>query len=453
MPSQEPQPARFRRRCLLAAGAAFGLSACGRSGRRARARAATRPAGPAAALRSDLLDASSPGGLEIIQLTAGDVPACHVYMEAQVFTPDSRRFVLHRSAHPHGSDRNDPKHQYLLCDLDDRFALHPLTHELGTTGPSVSPDGKYLYYFVDRTAADGTLTLKRVRLDGSDRQTMLVIDSYLPGTKFRPGRVYSLSSISSDGRKLAISACLDRTAEPVIYGLMVFDLRQPSVEVILHGPTWANVHPQFCRAADAMLKCDILVQENHGHRMSPAGTPLPSDDPHGVDIHVIRDDGTNFRNLPWGRDGTEFCEGHQCWRGQTDWAITSVGIRGQASLIEGRPVPHEAHHGLNSPGGVRNRLTRDVPNPQFHHFAVDRAGHYLITDYEKTTAAACIYLARLGEPGRDPLSGLTCLARPRPSGTKQSHMHPFLSPDATMAFFNSDETGTLQAYMIRNLPT
>ena len=41
----------------------------------------------------------------------------------------------------------------------------------------------------------------------------------------------------------------------------------------------------------------------------------------GADIHVIRDDGTNFRNMPWGRDGNEFCQGHQCWRGRTTWAI------------------------------------------------------------------------------------------------------------------------------------
>ena len=52
-------------------------------------------------LRPDLLDADSPEGIEVVQLTdEEDVPGSHVYMEAQVFTPDSRRFVLHRSAHP-----------------------------------------------------------------------------------------------------------------------------------------------------------------------------------------------------------------------------------------------------------------------------------------------------------------------------------------------------------------
>ena len=74
-------------------------------------------------------------GIEVVQLTTEpDVPGSHLYMEAQIFTPDSKRFVLHRSATAHGGSKNDPKHQYLLCDLEDGCALHPLTEELGATG-------------------------------------------------------------------------------------------------------------------------------------------------------------------------------------------------------------------------------------------------------------------------------------------------------------------------------
>lgn len=58
-------------------------------------------------LRPDLLDAKSPHGIEIIQLTADpDVPSSHLYMEAQIFTPDSMRFLLHRSAHAPAGDGN-----------------------------------------------------------------------------------------------------------------------------------------------------------------------------------------------------------------------------------------------------------------------------------------------------------------------------------------------------------
>ena len=128
-------------------------------------------------------------------------------MEAQIFTPDSKRFILHRSAHPHGSDPQDPEHQYLICDIENNCELIPITEETGATAPSVAPDGTTLYYFIDETSpGGGSLTLKRVGMDGNGRDTLLTIDSPLPDTDFRPSRPYPLSTISSDGKRLAISA-------------------------------------------------------------------------------------------------------------------------------------------------------------------------------------------------------------------------------------------------------
>ena len=40
-------------------------------------------------VRPELLDEQSPPGLEVVQLTTEQVPACHVYMEAQILTPDA----------------------------------------------------------------------------------------------------------------------------------------------------------------------------------------------------------------------------------------------------------------------------------------------------------------------------------------------------------------------------
>src|SRR5690348_17061075 len=119
--------------------------------------------------RPDLLDSRSPKGLEVFQLTTEKgVPSCHIYMEAQIFTPDSKRFLLHRSAHAHGSDRNDPQHCYLLCDIDNNGKLSKVTDEVGAVAPSVSPDGQSFYYFVNETDVNsGRLTLKRRRIDGT----------------------------------------------------------------------------------------------------------------------------------------------------------------------------------------------------------------------------------------------------------------------------------------------
>ena len=47
-----------------------------------------------------------------------------------------------------------------------------------------------------------------MNLDGTQRRTILVVDRPLPGTKFRPSHIYPLSTISSDGRRMALSVFL-----------------------------------------------------------------------------------------------------------------------------------------------------------------------------------------------------------------------------------------------------
>ncbi|MGD9498387.1 MAG: TolB family protein, partial [Armatimonadota bacterium] len=388
-------------------------------------------------LRQDLLDERSPEGIEVIQLTDDpEVPSSHIYMEAQIFTPDSRRFVLHRSAHAHGSDKDDPQHRYLLCDIEDGCSLSPLTDELGATGPSVSPDGRWLYYFVNRTEiGGGTLTLRRVGLDGSDRETVCVLDGPLPGTDLRPSRIYPLSTISSDGQRVAISAFLgDGATEGAPFGLMVFDVAAGSVELIIHGPTWCNMHPQYCRSTDADASHDILIQENHDNIADAQGVISRLTGGLGADIHVIRDDGSNLRTMPWGRDGNEFCQGHQCWRGRSEWGITSTGTRqpAEAQLIEGLAAPFAGHVGIATPGGVRNDLSRSCPDPHFYHFATDIAGTRLVSDAGPLNLGASVQVGELGEPGRDALRDMRYLLNPRCTCEKGVHIHPFLSPDGSM---------------------
>ncbi len=404
--------------------------------------------------RPDLLDAESPKGLEVIQLTTEQgVPWAHLYMEAQVFTTDSKRFVLHRSATAHGGSKSDPKHQYYLCDIENHCALSPITEETGCVAPSVSPDGKYLYYFVDETTVGGgKFTLKRVNLDGTDRRTLLVVDGPLLDTKFRPSRLYPLSTISSDGKRLAASAFLgDGQADPPPYGLMVFDLEKATVRLVIHGPTWCNMHSQYCRSTDPEASHDILIQENHGCVITPKGEMTKLVGGEGADIHVIRDDGTNFRNMPWGRDGNEACQGHQCWRGRTTWGITSTGSRkpSGAFLIEGKAAPHAGHVGIKTPGGVRNDLTRDSKESWFVHFGGDVAGRRFISDAGPFKSGGRILTADFGEPGKDALRNWRYLLNPRSTCIKQSHIHPFLSPNGKFGFFNSDESGILHAYMVR----
>ena len=404
--------------------------------------------------RPDLVGEKTPEGIQIFQLTTeSDVPASHIYMEAQVFTPDSKRFVLHRSAHPHGSDPSDPEHRYLICDLENGGELIPITGETGATAPSVSPDGNILYYFVDETEpGGGRLTLRRVEMDGNGRDTVLVIDGPLSGTSFRPSRPYPLSTISSDGKRLAISAFLgDGETENAPWGLLVFDLEEATVELVLHGQSWCNVHPQYCRSTEPGDARDIMVQENHGNVCEPTGANVRLTGGEGADIHVICDDGTRMRDMPWGRDGNEFCQGHQCWIGRGTLGITSTGTRQprECQLIAGRAVEHVGHLGCKTEGGWRNDLSRTFPDPDFYHFATDIEGRRLITDAGPRDRGGAIFLADILGEEEAPLGNFTFLLNPRSSWEKGAHVHPFLSPDGRLAFFNSDESGLLQAYMVR----
>ncbi len=384
-----------------------------------------------------LLADTAPPGLEVVRISDDRGVSCHIYMEAQIFTPDSKRLIFQRSGNPHGSDINDPTHKFVICDIEDRCRLMTLTEEIGATAISISPDGKYAYYFViegfelygsNPRPKGGRLTLKRVRMDGCERETLMSFDApELRGPAAEPfDRVFPRSSISADGKRLAFP----HGKEDLGWGLLIFNLESGQVSLALEGPTWTDMHPQYNPVSDPACIYDILVQHNHhdGAKVN-------------VDVHVVRDDGANLRTLAWGRNGTEYCQGHQCWRGRTGKAITSLT---NGHLIEGSPVPDMGHLGANTPGAQRNDLT--WPNPGFAHFATDVAGTRIISDFQdRKTNKTAIVLADLPDDPDGHLQNVTTLLYPQ----TKAHAHPFLSPDGSMGFFNSDESGILQAYMVR----
>ena len=409
--------------------------------------------------RPDLLDRRSPKGLEVFQLTTEkDVPSSHIYMEAQIFTPDSKRFVLHRSAHAHGSDRKDPAHKYLLCDVANDCELTPITDELGTTGPSISPDGRWLYYFVNETEfGSGQLTLKRVRLDGTGRETIVVIENPIRGAGVSITQIYPLSTISSDGNRIMISGFFgDGKTENAPWGYVWVDIRKAEVQAVSLGGDWCNLHPQYSRSLDRKESRDVLIQHNHGANVDGMGAVTELVGGAGADIHVIREDGTDLRDMPWGRDGNEFCQGHQCWRGRMRSAVSSMDAHPDhhLPLVESLPMRCSEHHlGKRLSGAMRNVITRDVELPAFCHFAFDPTGTKFVSDTyikEDLRGRGGLFIGSL-DPAPGAALRLRHLLFPRSSWQhgQQSHPHPFLSPDGTKAFFNSDESGQPQIYMIR----
>ena len=121
----------------------------------------------------------------------------------------------------------------------------------------------------------------------------------------------------------------------------------------------------------------------------------------------------------------------------------------EGSPATGNHVDPPGHIGLLTPGGWRSDLTRHVAHPDYYHFATDIAGRRLITDSGPRDQGGGLWLADLPGDEDAPLKDLTFLLNPRSSWGKRAHIHPFLSPDGATGFFNSDESGILQAYMVR----
>lgn len=154
------------------------------------------------------------------------------------------------------------------------------------------------------------------RLDGNTLKSdeIFVADSFVPGTRAPLSR-FILEAVSSDGQRLAGGLWLgDGTQADAPSGILVLDVKSQSVRLIAEDRDFANLHLQYCRSCETEASHDLMLQMNHGYHSDTAGKAIchlgPSSEG-GCDIHVVRDDGSNWRDLPWGRDGRESCIGHQ----------------------------------------------------------------------------------------------------------------------------------------------
>ncbi|MFC2076128.1 hypothetical protein ACFLT7_03500 [candidate division KSB1 bacterium] len=424
--------------------------------------------------RPDLLDDKSPDGLRVVQMTTNpEIASHHVYTEAQIITFDSKKFVFYR-----GRD-------LWVCDMADDFGIRRLTDEKGVKGPSVSPCGKWLYYLVDTTKPGaGTLTLKRVSLINFTRETLLVVDGPIPGTPYRPSRVYGLSSISSDGERLCTSAFLgDGKTPDGLFGLMVFDLVKRSVKIVFTGKGYSNMHPQYCRSTDPVLSHDIMIQHDVGFTIGADGRRAKRSRDYDIDLHVVADNAQKYRDVPIGRNGVEMIQGHQQWRGRTGTILSSMhGLNAAAQKEQKRkpivatpeaipepvwpiypkqillagPVPTDettAHRGSNVPGGSYVDITRKMTKTGFRHFSSDISGMHIVTDSVERDEGRgenvrLLYVGSLSK-GENPELKVTYLLNSQSTGRGQpAHLHPFFSPDNRMAFFNSDVDGLPQIFMV-----
>lgn len=421
---------------------------------------------------------------------------CHIYMEAQVFSPDSKHFIVHSGSTPHGG--HDPaKHVYYRCDIDDDFSLHPMTECPEVTCPAISPDGRFFYYIVTNSRRHGhgaPVELRRRNLDGSDDIIVAAIPGRLPGSNLLLGDVYSLSTISSDGRRLATRIALfSSMTQCWTFALVVFNLDRGDYFISFNDAEYPNMHPQYSRSLDPVESHDIMLQQNHAHRhdnkrilddiqaKAKAGQPVSlMPRAAGADIHVLCDDGTHLRDLPFGRSATEMELGHQCWAGRSNWIIGQCKQWAEPYFINNVPSPFQNpvpdigvylfaaqpmervdHLGVNTPGMHRIPLCTHAPDNWFGHFGTDSEGRLLIVDaMNPEQQLSRLYLLRLGNfdrgdvPTADDWKLLgDCLTSNKGPNYGIEHSHPFLSPDGRYAFFNSNVSSILRPYVadLKNL--
>ena len=409
--------------------------------------------------RPDIADEQSPKGLRVVQIsTDPELASHHLYPEAHMFTPDSKRFVFHRM-----SAKGRVGGQFWLCDIADNFALRQLTDEKGAHGRvAVSPDGKWMYYLVDRTRApERLLKLKRLSLETFERHTLLVLDGPIPGTDIRPKSLHGASAVSSDGKRLCTFAFLgDGKTENPPFGILVFDLEKPSVKLIFQGTHFNNMHLQYCRSLDPALSHDILIQHNHGSVIGPRGQTLKLVGGAGADLHVIRDDGTHWRDVPIGRDGVLAHTGHEQWRGRMGTVISSMhnGQTRRHHLFESWPIPTDdatSHKGSAIPGARNIDLTRTVAFTNFNHFSMSLCGVHIVARHERQKRGddLKLYIGTL-RPGEDTCLKVQYLLSPKSARGKEAFRRgqsdkprPFFSPDARMVFFHSNIDGPCQIFV------
>ena len=212
--------------------------------------------------RNDLFLKDSPKGLRVVQITVNQNRNSHnVYTEAQVFTPDSKKFVIWRSR------ENDPSRSDVwICDVEDNFGLRQITDEKGIVNrPVTSLDGNWVYYTVlgKNQNSELTFTLKRVSLKDYTRETLFEFEGRIPGTNYKLSR-YSLRAISSDCKRLCAQGFLgDGKTENAPFGIMVFDIEKRSLKVlenpVFKGQHFNNMHLQYCPSLDPDLSHDILI--------------------------------------------------------------------------------------------------------------------------------------------------------------------------------------------------
>ncbi len=404
--------------------------------------------------RPEFLDAHSPKGLEVYQLTPDEATSAPIYPDWPGFLEDGRSLLLHTE---HGPQ---------ICRPDEGGTLQALRDWVSDIGWfQLAPNGRHL---VCRRGEQkpGVLDLHRLDLRTGAVEPLFRAEGLLKGTRLPVDRMH-VEAVSWDATRLGALAYLDYDRKPEgETGIVAMDTDTGHMEVIFSQPH-THSHLRYFPSEKEPQTRTLMVQHQHDRVPDEKGRQRPAlwqADHRGVDLHMLRDDGTHWQDLPFGRDGIESCIGHQVWRG-TEGEVASVMLQNrdnsygwadgtQQHVVSGFPMsadPKAPHCGRLGRNAQRRELSRPESSPRLCHLAVDRSGLRFVFDtfpvWSGERSGMAIYLGE-GTDFDAPLTFRYLLN----SGVLiqgGNHAHPILPPDGDAVFFASDYFGSRQAYMIK----
>lgn len=418
-------------------------------------------------LQPELLDPKSPDGLEVYDLAPDVEHAVLTYPDKPTFLQDGRVMLMSVDHQPH------------LCHLDENGRLEPLAKRLpgmienrAEGQYDLAPGGRYLVYRATPSSPD-QLLLRRLDFQTNQVEDVFELKGSIPGTHL-PANKFRMQTVSSDGLHIGGGIYMGDGQTPQAgWGIAIINTQTRTAGVIKVHNDFHNTHLQYSREHQLPGMYDLLVQMNHGAITDKDGKVTKNMGPPsdlGVDVHMIHDDGSNWRDLPFGRDGIEGNIGHQVWRGATNSAVTvtlenldtsygwAEGTR--QHIIAGRPIAADfdkPHMGKVGRDDLRVDLSKGFKDPRFCHLGVDDSGLRFAFDtfpvFNGPRAGMLIYIARASDMN-SPLKFQYILNTGIifTGGDKGTHAHPILSPGGKELFFNSNMLGKPKAYMVKNLP-
>jgi hypothetical protein len=400
----------------------------------------------------ELLTTVTPPGMEVLQLTTDPQSACNVfYNHAEAFEPTSRFLLFKRQT---GADT-----QAVLCDLEDNFALAPVTEENTFEAVAFSRDGKHVYYSV---MTPTHLAVRRRCLKDWSLDTVFALELARPefgGRKIMSGRWVSFSH---DGRRLLVIAVIEGADKYYSIAAFTFNMEtmKPHTSFESGSRNWNNKSqyaPCLGPAGEYLIgMCDNYSRPYFDEKGQWNCDPLPESEQGNSSEYLVDEQGVVRFAYAVGRDRPRQNISHWSWFGSTlsrvfhmDTFDTAPHWRGAIMLADPVPADERTRHlGRHHPDAKQIDMTRYITRPDVWHVAVDAAGRHMVCDTiglgynDNLGVTRYIYACTVKNDAQGPYVVTKMICNPYSSWQPYAcEALPCFTPDRKWIFFNSDYNG------------